>query len=174
MSIRVMTAVWDNGPEDSGELLVLLAMADFADDAGICWPSVATVAKKARMSDRNARRVIRKLEGDGYLRTFPSSGRKSNKYQILTTPDKLSALPQPGHLEHSTRTSATLNPDIAMSAKPSKKHKEPLRVSARAPDGARGPADEVRGPLTAETQAILNEFLRRDGAKFKAWKEAAE
>jgi len=34
MSIRVMTAVWDHSPYESGELLVLLALADWADEPG--------------------------------------------------------------------------------------------------------------------------------------------
>ena len=32
VSIRIMQHVWENGPEDRGELLVLLALADFADE----------------------------------------------------------------------------------------------------------------------------------------------
>jgi hypothetical protein len=34
MSIRVMTAVWDHADVSGGDLLVLLAMADFAADDG--------------------------------------------------------------------------------------------------------------------------------------------
>lgn len=126
MSIRIMTQVWDHGPEDQGQLLVLLAMADFADDAGRCWPSLARIAEKARMSDRNVRRVIRKLEYQGYLKTDVSSGRSTNIYHILCNPDNLSAPSQPGHLRPPTRTNDALNPDIcdtnpdiAMSAEPS-------------------------------------------------------
>ena len=33
MSIRVMTTVWENSKATGGELLVMLALADFANDA---------------------------------------------------------------------------------------------------------------------------------------------
>ena len=83
MSIRIMTQVWDNGPEDPGQLLVMLALADHADDSGVCWPSMERVARKARMGVRNARYVVRKLENAGYLETERSSGRGTNKYKIF-------------------------------------------------------------------------------------------
>jgi hypothetical protein len=41
--------------------LVLMALADAADDEGICWPSVATIAVKACVSTRTVQRVIQTL-----------------------------------------------------------------------------------------------------------------
>ena len=79
MSIKVMSQVWAEGPNSASERLLLLALADFADDNGVCWPSMETIAEKACMSERNARRVVRKLESEGYLETMPSSGRASNR-----------------------------------------------------------------------------------------------
>ncbi|MGB5255148.1 MAG: helix-turn-helix domain-containing protein, partial [Sedimenticolaceae bacterium] len=32
--------------------LVLMALADAADDQGVCWPSVSTLAKKCSVSTR--------------------------------------------------------------------------------------------------------------------------
>jgi hypothetical protein len=56
MSIRVMTAVWDHADVSGGDLLVLLAMADWADDDGRrCFPTQGTLAAKSRMTDRNLR-----------------------------------------------------------------------------------------------------------------------
>lgn len=126
MSVKWMSAVWENGPEDKAELIVLLALADFANDAGDCWPSMPTIGRKARMSERNARRVVRKLEEDGYVQTVAGGGRFGcSQYRI--NPDKLSPgqnVP-PGQIEHETRTNRARNPDIAMSAKPSRTIIEP-------------------------------------------------
>ena len=37
------------------ELLVLLALADHARDDGVCWPSIRTIAAKARVEERSRR-----------------------------------------------------------------------------------------------------------------------
>jgi len=44
-----MTKVWDCGRYEKGELLVLLALADWADDAGVCFPGVPKIAAKSRL-----------------------------------------------------------------------------------------------------------------------------
>lgn len=64
MSIRYMGTVWDVLTHLSGpETLVLLALADFAsDDTRECWPSMRTIARRARVDERSARRIIRRLE----------------------------------------------------------------------------------------------------------------
>jgi hypothetical protein len=68
MSIRVMTAVWDHADVSGGDLLVLLAMADWADDDGRkCFPTQGTLAAKSRMTDRNLRYCLLKLESAGYI-----------------------------------------------------------------------------------------------------------
>ncbi len=40
MSIRVMTAVWEESRAGGVALLCLLALADHADDEGWCYPAV--------------------------------------------------------------------------------------------------------------------------------------
>ena len=67
MSIKVMSAVWSSGPQNKTELLVLLALADNADDTGKCWPSYETISKKSRVTRRHVIRIINKLCNDGYL-----------------------------------------------------------------------------------------------------------
>jgi hypothetical protein len=138
MSIRVMSAVWDNGPEDQGELLVLLALADYADDNGYCWPAMPSVAAKARMSERNARRIVRKLEASGLLLVEENRGRNAtNRYRVIAPvakPDTVSGFEKTGHLRHENRTFEARKPDIcdtkpdtAMSDEPSITIKEPSK-----------------------------------------------
>ncbi|MFZ0662146.1 MAG: helix-turn-helix domain-containing protein, partial [Acidobacteriaceae bacterium] len=68
MSIRVMTAVWDRGKRyEGGSLLVLLALADWADDGGRCYPSVTQLAEKSRLTERQVYSVLRDLKGDRVL-----------------------------------------------------------------------------------------------------------
>ena len=67
MSIAVMNWVWANSPTSGNERLVLLALADACsrDDGTGCWPSAATIARKANISDRTVRRVITRLRPTG-------------------------------------------------------------------------------------------------------------
>lgn len=78
MSIAVMTWVWTTSPTSSNERLVLLALADACsrDDGTGCWPSVATIARKAAVSDRAVRRVIARLQADGHLIVHRGGGRQ--------------------------------------------------------------------------------------------------
>lgn len=87
MSIRIMTSVWDDGPDDKGELLVLLALADNANDDGYCWPSISYLSRKCRLSERGILDIEIRLESEGYLRIIRSStdGKKNvNRYYINT------------------------------------------------------------------------------------------
>lgn len=85
MSVKIMSWVWDHGPSDGTETLVLLALADFCDDEGRCYPSMRRIAEKARMQERSARRVIRRLEDGGWISVNVGNGRKGcSQYQIMT------------------------------------------------------------------------------------------
>ena len=66
MSVRIMTAVWAVTLADS-EKLVLLALADCANDEGDCWPSMATLVKKCSKSDRTVQASIKELVSKGHL-----------------------------------------------------------------------------------------------------------
>lgn len=78
-----MTDVWDNGPGDKSETLILLALADFCNDDGECWPSVATIAAKARMTERGAQKIIARLVEIGWLEIQEGGGRRNcNLYRI--------------------------------------------------------------------------------------------
>jgi hypothetical protein len=85
MSVSVMTAVWNSQTDFSpSELLILLALADWANDDGYCWPAVPTLARKARMKDRNAQWVLKKVAGEGFIEVLPNQGPKgANMYRVL-------------------------------------------------------------------------------------------
>ncbi|MDP2432769.1 MAG: helix-turn-helix domain-containing protein, partial [Pseudomonadota bacterium] len=67
MSIRMMTHVWDGYPGGGSELLALLALADWGDDAGRCWPSMQAIAEKTRLSRSQAQRVVHGLIDAGFV-----------------------------------------------------------------------------------------------------------
>ena len=85
MSIRVINRVWEHAPSAGTALLLLLALADHANDDGICWPSVDTLAHKARTSERSVQRLLRDLEKDGEVYIETGGGRAHpNRYAVLS------------------------------------------------------------------------------------------
>lgn len=81
-----MSQVWDLQTESHTQKLVLLALADNANDAGICWPSIATLARKTQMSEQGVRNQIKGLIAIGWVSVkarFDDAGdRASNLYDI--------------------------------------------------------------------------------------------
>src|SRR5207237_455630 len=71
MSIVLSNAVWNHSRQKSGALIVLVAIADYANESGKAWPSVKTLARMARMSSRNVQRCLRKMEKEGELQILP-------------------------------------------------------------------------------------------------------
>jgi Helix-turn-helix domain len=71
MSIRYVAAVLDRLEHLSApESLVLIALADFAsDDTRECWPSVATIMRRSRLSRRGVQQILRRLEAAQLIET---------------------------------------------------------------------------------------------------------
>src|ERR1700751_4032444 len=90
MSIQVMTSVmtsvWDDlRTQAHSELLVLLALADWANDEGDCWPTISALATKARLSERAVQQILGRLTATGRIRRIQGGGRgRANRYQVVT------------------------------------------------------------------------------------------
>ena len=98
-----MAAVWDSDLSDIYEVVVLLALADHADDDGRCLPSIARIARRARCSERKAQAVIQGLAKRGLPRIQLNDGpRGCNIFWIVPPP----AHDAPPHTMH-PRTACT-------------------------------------------------------------------
>lgn len=85
MSIRVMTSVWQYSACKGSDLLLLLAIADRADDDGYAWPKVATLATKTRMSERATQYNLKRLVEVGELEIQPNAGPNgTHMYRVVT------------------------------------------------------------------------------------------
>ena len=73
VSVRVSQRVWEESQHGGTELLMLLAIADFANDGGEAWPSVGTLAKKLRVTPRHAKNLLKTLRDSGELIVFQRS-----------------------------------------------------------------------------------------------------
>ena len=65
---------------------VLMALADFANESGECWPSVRAVCEWTCLSERAVRNAIRDLESAGHIVCDGSRRRTSNKYTLTPNP----------------------------------------------------------------------------------------
>lgn len=84
MAVRVLSQVWDGYPGGGAELLALLALADWCDDMGRCYPSIRSIARKVRLSEKQARRIVHKLAQEGFVKVTggATGGAMSRRYQI--------------------------------------------------------------------------------------------
>jgi len=81
MSIKLMAAVFDDELLDQAETLTMLALADWANDDGRCWPSLPQLVRKTRLSERGLREIIRRLVDQGVLEKTDIAG-KGTKYVV--------------------------------------------------------------------------------------------
>ncbi len=82
-----MSQVWKHSSlKDGRELLTLLALADWADDNGGCFPSYDTIAKKVRVKKRtHAIKIVKDLIAAGELFKVGKDGsHDSNLFVVLT------------------------------------------------------------------------------------------
>ena len=86
MSVKVMSVIFDRYPNGGGEMLLALALADHAHDDGTSVrPSVRTLAKKTRQSERTVQYQLRKMQACGWLILVRVSSGKpgdTNEYKI--------------------------------------------------------------------------------------------
>ena len=87
MANRIFQAVWDFGPENRTEMLVLMALADSANaDTAECFPSFRTIGLAARASRRTVIATLQRLKADGWISydadTRDNGSQTSNVYRI--------------------------------------------------------------------------------------------
>lgn len=88
MSTIIMSQCWPLQSLSVTQKAVLISLADQANDDGVCWPAIGTIAKRCCMSERAVRTAMDHLEAVGLLsreRRFNSS----NVYSV--TPSKFDA-----------------------------------------------------------------------------------
>lgn len=79
-----MTLVWDVRWPTQNHLLVMLKLADHAnDDGGKVWPAVATIALQAQCSERTVQNVLKALRDCGLATvTRPGGGSQPTVYAL--------------------------------------------------------------------------------------------
>lgn len=90
-----MNWAWDQRLPPTSKL-ILMALADSANEEGRCWPAVKTIAGKCGISARTVQRLLKDFEANDLLvvsrRTRADGGQTSNCYRLgMPPPDKLSS-----------------------------------------------------------------------------------
>lgn len=88
MSIYPLARVWDHSRQRGTALLILLAMADRADELGVVWAGTNWLAGRARVERRQIIRTVQSLEAAGELRVIRArrpTGQTIVNHYIITT-----------------------------------------------------------------------------------------
>lgn len=84
MSIHVISWVLKHSDATLGRRLVLLVIADHADEDGNnSWCSVATIAREARMARPSVQRCLRSLEASGAIVETGKGPTGSHEYRVV-------------------------------------------------------------------------------------------
>ena len=90
MSIRALNWAFDQRGIHATSKLVLIALANHADDNGYAWPGIDGIAERWGMSPRTVSRHIHLLSVDEYIAVAPryrsNGSQTSNAYQLSMTP----------------------------------------------------------------------------------------
>lgn len=148
MSIESTKRVWASSKRSGSSLLMLLAIADYAnDDTGMAYPSVKSLAEMCRMTSRHANRLLAELRDSGELQIRLGQGKKgANLYVLgfdrmtrkspLTDTSPLTYASPPDASVDLTPASpppdaGVLNPLTPASVEPSMNHQEPSPARSR-------------------------------------------
>lgn len=130
MAVILMAQAFKLKVGSAGKKLVLLKLADNANDKGECWPSYQHIADQCEISRRSSMRYINELINDGYLKKELRKGIKGNTSNVyvlnlhhqapITTPsDTVSPPPSDTQTPPSDRLSPppsdTVSPGISHS-----------------------------------------------------------
>jgi hypothetical protein len=85
MSGKVVGWAFEQKTRTPTAKLILVKLADNANEDGYCWPSVSLIVKHTGLSERAVRENLRHLEADGLIRVderMTKRGQASNAYQL--------------------------------------------------------------------------------------------
>jgi biotin operon repressor len=90
MSVHITSAAWKTRIPCHTTKLVLLKLADSANDEGVSWPHVETIARETGISRASVFRSIAKLKECGHLTT--KKGQHGTEYCLTMRQETVSPL----------------------------------------------------------------------------------
>ena len=123
MSTKLTGYVWDACASSGMKLssvAIMARLADFSNDEGVCWPSIATISRQIGAGESTVRTAIAALEKEGWLtRTQRRNGNRnaSNVYQLNVSKLQKAAF---SHLSASDTSKSDASKSDASKIDPSK------------------------------------------------------
>jgi len=71
MSVQAITWALDYAAGSVTEKVILLVLANYANEYGISWPSQKTLADQTALGERTVRRVLANMDSRGVIRRIP-------------------------------------------------------------------------------------------------------
>ena len=157
MSVKVMSLVWEAEGLSPTHRLILLSLADHANDEGMCYPSIRRLAKRTGLSERAVQGAAAALQAAGWLRIERNAGPKGCNLFTVCTP-AANAPPQQVHPRRKCTTppQQVRPPPAGDAPEPSLNHQEPSEEEANAslsPAGDARAFDEIAHAVTAYNAA---------------------
>ena len=84
MSLTVSKRVWEHSQQRGSALVLMLALADWANRQSVAWPKTKTLAEQARLGVRQVQVLVAELEeaGEIEVRRNVAGGREANFYLV--------------------------------------------------------------------------------------------
>lgn len=154
------------------EKLVLIALADMADDDGVCWPAMKKVAKKSLCSKRTAQRAIGRFEDMQILskteRPKEQKRNDSNLYQLdfmalihMTNSVLKGDTVSPSGRQGDTQVGDTVTPETINKEPTNRTYQEPITGTG----AASAAASETAGELFEQFRAAYPASRRKTEVK---------
>lgn len=159
MSIRIMSAIFESKTLGPTERLVMLALADHADDDGRCYPSIERLRQRTGLSERAVQTNIRKLVDQGYIRIVPGGGKgNANLYFVSANPAAAAPYSDPNPAADAPRRKCTPAADAPQT---------PQEMRANPAADAPEPSGTIIEPSTTAREAsksvvVDDQIIRRD------------
>nr|WP_121377976.1 helix-turn-helix domain-containing protein [Pseudomonas aeruginosa] len=169
MSTIIMSACWPLQGMSPAQKAVLISLADQANDQGVCWPAVDSIATRCCLSKRAVQQAIKWLRSVGIVSVEERQGR-STMYSV--TP---AAYEPPQEMHPRSKCTPAENaptPADAAPQPPQEMHPTPAASAPRTviePSGEPSPLPTRSGPAAGEA---LQEACRSVWAAYRAAYEA--
>lgn len=165
MSVFATSWAWKLDGIEMGPKFVLIALCDFSDESGFCYPSQKRLEQMTGITARTIRRHLVRLEETGFIQRqprFTEDGRRTSDAYFLLAPDgvfrqidqRSKSTPTPGHQR--PLPPRTLRPVVIITPEPSIESEEPP---------GKDPSTEPTAPKARGEHAFLMDYLSKKFGK---------